>query len=154
MFSEQNPNLIFGSEIVVAPLIILFKPVLSFWGHFGFNGKRDRDQPGKPKITNRPIEAGSKKTRDGTMAYLNTYETSQSSVEAIAAEGCLFELGLVCATGRDGNKDLVSAHKWFNIAAARGCIRSKARREEIAEEMSKSQIALAQRAAREWITTH
>ena len=28
----------------------------------------------------------------------------------------LFELGLIYATGRDGEEDMVSAHKWFNIA--------------------------------------
>ena len=31
-----------------------------------------------------------------------------------------FELGLAYSTGREGQVDLVEAHKWFNIAAARG----------------------------------
>ncbi|MEL7429366.1 MAG: sel1 repeat family protein [Pseudomonadota bacterium] len=66
----------------------------------------------------------------------------------------LFELGLVYATGRDGQEDMVAAHKWFNIAAYRGYELAKARREEIAVDMTKEQIAKAQRAAREWITQH
>ncbi|MEO0327081.1 MAG: hypothetical protein AAF217_00645 [Pseudomonadota bacterium] len=66
----------------------------------------------------------------------------------------LFELGLAYATGRDGEKDVIAAHKWFNIAAFRGYELAKARREEIALEMTRNQIAKAQRAAREWITQH
>lgn len=66
----------------------------------------------------------------------------------------LFELGLIYATGRDGETDMVAAHKWFNIAAYQGYDLAKARREEIAFDMTKQQIAKAQRAAREWITQH
>lgn len=66
----------------------------------------------------------------------------------------LFELGLIYATGRDGKPDMIAAHKWFNLAACRGLETAKARREEIAVEMSREQIAEAQRAAREWITQH
>ena len=32
----------------------------------------------------------------------------------------LFELGILYATGRDIEPDLVAAHKWFNLAAMRG----------------------------------
>ena len=66
----------------------------------------------------------------------------------------LFELGLIYATGRDGDEDMVAAHKWFNIAAFRGYELAKARREEIASVMTRDQIAKAQRAAREWLTQH
>lgn len=66
----------------------------------------------------------------------------------------LFELGLIYATGRNCEPDVVSAHKWFNIAAFRGLEAAKTRREELASEMSRDQIAAAQRAAREWLTTH
>ena len=38
------------------------------------------------------------------------------------AEGeAFFELGMKYASGRLGPADLVTAHKWFNIAVARGC---------------------------------
>ena len=77
---------------------------------------------------------------------------------AIAGVGsnadAMFELGLVYATGRDGEMDIISAHKWFNLAAYRGSEVAKLRREELAAEMSKDQILQAQRAAREWISTH
>ena len=66
----------------------------------------------------------------------------------------LFELGLLYATGRNGEPDIITAHKWFNIAAHRGFGPAKARREELAAEMSRDQIAAAQRAAREWLSVH
>jgi len=63
----------------------------------------------------------------------------------------LYELGLMYAAGRDGEEDLIAAHKWLNIAAFRGNETAKARREEIAEEMTTAQIAKALRSAREWL---
>ena len=65
----------------------------------------------------------------------------------------LFELGMLYATGRDVAADLVAAHKWFNLAAARGNAAMK-RRVELAREMSGEQIAEAQRLAREWLQTN
>ena len=65
-----------------------------------------------------------------------------------------FELGLAYSTGREGQVDLVEAHKWFNIAAARGDRVAAERREELAGEMSREEIAAALRAAREWISLH
>jgi TPR repeat protein len=50
--------------------------------------------------------------------------------------------------------DLITAHKWFNLAAMRGNSDAVRLRREIAEEMSASEIASAQRAARDWLTTH
>jgi TPR repeat protein len=46
----------------------------------------------------------------------------------------------------------VSAHKWFNLAAMHGHKQAGVRRVEIAAEMSESEIAAAQRAARDWLT--
>jgi hypothetical protein len=66
----------------------------------------------------------------------------------------LFELGLMYSTGRDGSVDLVMAHKWFNLAALRGNEDAKRYRLEIAREMSKRDIAEAQRLAREWLRSH
>ena len=64
------------------------------------------------------------------------------------------ELGINCTTGADVPVDLVSAHKWFNLAALRGNQDAIRLRREIAAEMTVAQITTAQRAAREWITTH
>lgn len=50
--------------------------------------------------------------------------------------------------------DRVAAHKWFNLAAARGNRKAVEHRREIAAEMSPAEIVAAQRAAREWLTTH
>jgi len=66
----------------------------------------------------------------------------------------LFEAGLRYATGDAVTPDLIAAHKWFNLAAMRGNQEAARLRREIAAEMSQPQIAAAQRAARDWLTTH
>jgi TPR repeat protein len=63
----------------------------------------------------------------------------------------MFELGLLYCLGRGVEMDLVTAHKWFNIAAMRGCVAAKEYRTEICRDMTAKQIAEAQRSAREWI---
>lgn len=70
-----------------------------------------------------------------------------------ATPDALFELGILYATGREIEPDLVAAHKWFNLAAMRGNDSARAFRQEVAREMSASQIAEAQKAAREWLAT-
>lgn len=70
------------------------------------------------------------------------------------APGALFELGLMYCSGREVDLDLIAAHKWFNLAAMRGNEEAKSYRLEIATEMSKAQIAEAQRQAREWLRLH
>jgi uncharacterized protein len=72
----------------------------------------------------------------------------------VGTPDALFELGMLYATGRDVVADLVAAHKWFNIAAARGNVAARTRRVEIAREMSGDEIAEAQRQAREWSRTN
>ena len=64
-----------------------------------------------------------------------------------------FDLGMMCATG-SGAPDLVSAHKWFNLAAMHGSKQASTLRGEIAAELSESEIATAQRAARDWVIGH
>lgn len=71
-----------------------------------------------------------------------------------AMPDALFELGMLYATGRDVEADLVAAHKWFNLAAARGNHSALNYRLELAREMSSEQIAEAQKQAREWLQTH
>ena len=70
---------------------------------------------------------------------------------APSAESYL-ELGLQHSTGR--GIDLVEAHKWFNIAAAKGCRDAIRMRSEVAGEMSAAEIAEAQRAARAFLALH
>ena len=64
------------------------------------------------------------------------------------------DMGLMYATGRGCDTDLVSAHKWLNIAAIKGCERAAELRADLALTMSKSDLASALRAAREWMTMH
>jgi hypothetical protein len=78
-----------------------------------------------------------------------------ASLAPVNATGeVFFELGLMYASGRSVPTDLVSAHKWFNLAAMRGNGEATRLRREIAAEMSAAEIATAQRAARAWLTTH
>ena len=74
--------------------------------------------------------------------------------QAPAAADMFFELGMMYSTGRSVPADLVSAHKWFNLAAMRGNRDAIRHRVEIAAEMSEGEIASAQRAARDWLTAH
>jgi TPR repeat protein len=65
-----------------------------------------------------------------------------------------FEKGMYLAAGRGGRVDLIEAHKWFNIAAARGHRTAAEHRDELAREMSRQDVAAALKAAREWVTRH
>jgi TPR repeat protein len=69
----------------------------------------------------------------------------------LASGDLLFELGMRCSAGCSVLTDLVSAHKWFNLAAMRGKREAIRYRREIAAEMSEAEIAAAQRAARDWL---
>ncbi|MGW9231161.1 sel1 repeat family protein [Pseudorhizobium sp. NPDC055634] len=64
------------------------------------------------------------------------------------------EMGLMYATGRGCAVDLVAAHKWLNIAAIKGSDRAAELRADLAQTMSKTELATALRAAREWMTMH
>ena len=63
----------------------------------------------------------------------------------------LFALGMMYSAGNSVPVDLVSAHKWFNLAAMKGNTEAAQRRREIAAEMSDAEIGRAQRAARAWL---
>lgn len=65
-----------------------------------------------------------------------------------------FQLGITYSSGVEVTPDLVAAHKWFNIAAMKGNREAAQYRQEIAGELSAAEIAAAQRAAREWLSTH
>lgn len=86
------------------------------------------------------------------------FEYASKDVVEFAAQGgspdALFELGLMYCAGRGVDIDLVAAHKWFNLAAMRGNREARTYRLELAQEMTKSQVAKAQRQAREWMSKH
>ncbi|MEL6237164.1 MAG: hypothetical protein AAFQ90_01085 [Pseudomonadota bacterium] len=74
---------------------------------------------------------------------------------AAATQGnvsAFFDLGVVYSTGsHEVPSDLVEAHKWFNIAAARGHEDAAFCRADVADEMTAREIAEAQRRARQWL---
>ena len=67
------------------------------------------------------------------------------------AHAC-FELGVIWSTGGHGlDCDLVEAHQWFNLAAAKGHEEAAWCRADISDEMTAREIAEAQRRARQWL---
>ena len=65
-----------------------------------------------------------------------------------------YRLGMMYSVGGEVPADYVTAHKWFNLAAMRGNDDAKQHRSEISREMTKPEVARAQRLAREWISRH
>ena len=74
--------------------------------------------------------------------------------EAPLTSDTLFELGMMYASGRSVPADLVTAHKWFNLAAMKGSAEAVRLRREVAGEMTDAEIGQAQRAARDWLKAH
>ena len=65
-----------------------------------------------------------------------------------------FDLGVAFSTGSQGCPcDLIEAHKWFNLAAARGHEEAAHCRADISDEMTAREIAEAQRRAREFLAS-
>jgi len=79
---------------------------------------------------------------------------AEPTTEAGARTEDFFELGIMYSAGLEVETDLIAAHKWFNLAAVKGNAEAANYRQEVAREMSETDIAAAQRAAREWLTTH
>ncbi len=75
---------------------------------------------------------------------------------AAAAQGdtsAFYDLGVAFSTGSHGvTCDLIEAHKWFNLAAAKGHEEASWCRADISEEMTAREIAEAQRRARQWLS--
>ena len=88
------------------------------------------------------------------MARLESQSDDYMAAGQAPSADLFFELGIKCATGRTGATDLVTAHKWFNLAAHQGNREAARYRQEIASEMTAAEIAEAQRAAREWLSLH
>lgn len=66
-----------------------------------------------------------------------------------------YEIGLRFSTGQDGAPlDYIMAHKWLNLAAMRGSEDARRLRAELAGDMTRDEIAQAQRLAREWMSAH
>ena len=90
------------------------------------------------------------------MAHIEPANADTAALAPLAASSStsadgLYELGIMYAAGRSVPADLVSAHKWFNIAAMKGHADAARMRREIAAEMTDAEIGQAQRAARDWL---
>jgi len=83
------------------------------------------------------------------MARFEIAEFDSAALGSNTGADAFFALAMTYATSVP--PDLVTAHKWFNIAAMRGSEEAARHRREIATEMSEAEIAAAQRAARDWL---
>jgi uncharacterized protein len=88
------------------------------------------------------------------MAHFETHMSEPTMMRGEGRADALCEMGVRYATGRGVDRDLVAAHKWLNIAAIKGCDRAAELRADLVSTMSKSQLAEALRAARDWMTVH
>ncbi len=89
------------------------------------------------------------------MARFEILDSSAAPLGAGPAAGDMFfELGMMYSVGREVPVDLIAAHKWFNLAAMKGNAEAIRLRREIASQMSDRDIAVAQRAARDWLQQH
>jgi len=80
---------------------------------------------------------------------------SLETAEAVLSSDDMYRLGLEASNGCEtGEFDLVTAHKWFNLAAMMGNLEARTYRAELANEMATEEIAEAQRQAREYLATH
>lgn len=77
------------------------------------------------------------------------------NAEPILSGEEMYRLGLAASTGIETETiDLITAHKWFNLAAMQGNLEARAYRAELAHEMTTEEVAEAQRLAREYLATH
>jgi len=91
----------------------------------------------------------------GCVMFQGTFDLDAATpIDASALSDILFERGIYWASGRSGLVDLVAAHKWFNLAALKGRKDAVALRQEVAGQMSESEISAAQRDARAWVSAH
>lgn len=104
--------------------------------------------------------SGDRLTTVGKGVSLETEPSDLKALEERAAQGdasAQFNLGVIYAEGQGVPQDYVQAHKWINLAAAKGTgedrnKRAKVRR-RVAAKMTPAQIAEAQKLAREWKPT-
>lgn len=107
----------------------------------------------KMKVIERGLNRESYKRKRGyKMARFEQQESQLMA--ATGAADTLYHLGMMYCIGREVEMDLVTAHKWFNLAALRGNEEAKQVRTEISVEMTSQEIAEAQRQARSWLQLH
>lgn len=93
-------------------------------------------------------------TGNTKMARFEMTELNNVIAAGEAPADMLCDMGLMYATGRNCELDMITAHKWLNIAAIKGSDRAADLRAELTNTMTKSELAKALRQAREWMTMH
>lgn len=84
-----------------------------------------------------------------TGSFYTAFQEFQTSAQAGDADS-QYMLARLYADGKGTLQDYVEAHKWANLAAARGHKKAAELRESLTERMTQRQIAEAQTAAGEW----
>jgi uncharacterized protein len=95
-------------------------------------------------------------SKEQIMAYFDENSRVTIATDSIPSgvtPDALYQLGVMYCAGREVELCLITAHKWFNIAAARGNADAKRYRAEISADMTRAEIAKAQKQAREWLST-
>ena len=88
----------------------------------------------------------------GSGKALSRQKGARMIAAATAGDGeACHGLGVAYSTAAGGLRDLIEAHKWFNLGALYGNEESAWCRADISAEMSRNEIAEAQRRAREWL---
>jgi len=62
----------------------------------------------------------------------------------------LYRIGLFYSEGVECEKDLIAAHKWFNLAVMKGSEEAKICRQEMSDLLSTEELRSALQAARDW----
>lgn len=78
-----------------------------------------------------------------------------AGAEPIISDEEMYRRGLEASVGGgDVGFDLITAHKWFNLAAMQGNLEARTYRAELSQEMTADEIAEAQRQAREYLSVY
>jgi TPR repeat protein len=88
------------------------------------------------------------------MARIDMTAANGAEISAVNGAEAYYRLGLMYSAGRDCPVDYVAAHKWFNVALARGFRPAAELRTELAAQMSGDELAEALREARLFLTRH
>ena len=81
------------------------------------------------------------------------FETAASWFEKAAGRGyakAQHNLGAMYAVGKGVKRDYMQAYKWLSLCAAAGESSCEAQRDLVAQKLSSSKLAAAQRLTREW----
>jgi peptidoglycan hydrolase-like protein with peptidoglycan-binding domain len=94
---------------------------------------------------------------EGLAAFQRSdFNTARTVIAPLAESGdaqSQYLYGRMHATGDGVLQDFIEAHKWLNLAAARGVRAARTERDRVAGSMTAAQIAQAQAAARNWKAT-